>query len=46
MPMDKPMRRKKRISFELDPLFNLMNSFPEMFGETLGGPFEEALEDA
>ena len=34
MPSEEPTRRKKRISFELNPFFLMMTSFPELFDDT------------
>ena len=34
MPSEEPTRRKKRISFELNPFFLMMTSFPELIDDT------------
>ena len=33
MPDVEPIVRKKSLSFELDPLYDMMNSFPELFAD-------------
>jgi len=38
MPPDEvSIKRKKRISFELDPTFDILNSFPELFELSFSG---------
>ena len=31
MPLDEQVKRKTRISFELDPMYDMMTSFPDLF---------------
>ena len=50
MPADdtKPTERKTRISFELDPFFDLVTSFPELLGDDAIGndSFTDLMDDA
>ena len=45
MPLEEPVKRKTRMSFELDPLHNMLNSFPDMFGIDMSS-LDEDLEDS
>ena len=44
LPADdtKPTERKTRISFELDPFFDLVTSFPELLGNNAVGSMDDA----
>ncbi len=42
---DEEVTRKTRISFELDPTFDLVNSFPDLMGECDDEFSDEALEE-
>ena len=46
MPQEDPknLKRKKRISFELDPLFDMTESFPELYDEALDMNDDEDLD--
>ena len=46
MPLEEPIKRKTRISFELDPLHDMVNSFPDLFGtSSLNQDLDDSLSD-
>ena len=45
MPLEEPVKRKTRMSFELDPLHDMLNSFPDLFDDMDQEDLDDSLLD-